>query len=90
MPWWAIILSVYGALVLALSFWTRGKPFWFNYRGKRIPIRIPILRLTLVMWLAAFILFSLPIHIVCRFIGFRGFWDRESGDYGTQNPFRRI
>lgn len=86
---WAILI-VYGILVFALSVWTYGKPFTFNYRGQRIPVRIPLLRLLMVMWLAAFVLFSVPMHFLCRVVGLRGFYDRRTKNYGTQNPFKRI
>jgi len=41
------------------------------------------------MFLAAFVFVSLVPHILCRFVGLRGFWDWREKSYTMQNPFKR-
>lgn len=90
MPTWLwVIASIYGAIVFVFGIWTWDKPFWFNYRERRIPVRAPLLRFLMIMGMAAFALVSIPVHILCQAVDRRGFWDRNAKTYGTQNPFRR-
>lgn len=89
MSWLTIIAIAYAGLVIALYLVFAGKPFYFNYKGDRKRIHAPLGKLLIIAGLAAFALVSLPIHIVCRFVGLRGFWDWREKSYTTQNPFRR-
>lgn len=89
MSWLTYIAIAYGVLLCVMLLVFRGKPFTFNYRGDRRPVHVPLFKFLLVAFLAAFVLVSVPIHIVCRFVGLRGFYDWREKSYQTQNPFKR-
>jgi hypothetical protein len=89
MSWLIYIAIAYGVLLCAMLLVFRGKPFTFNYRGDRRPVRVPLFKFLMVAFLAAFVLVSVPVHVVCRFVGLRGFYNLRDKSYATQNPFKR-
>lgn len=89
MSWIAWIAVAYGATMIALWLAFMDKPFWFNYKGDRKLVHTPLFKLFIVMFLATFVFVSLVPHILCRFVGLRGFWDWREKSYTMQNPFKR-
>ena len=89
MSWLVWFAIVYGAMIVALWLVLMHKPFHFNWLGDRKSVSVPVLKLLITAWLSLFILVSLLPHILCRFVGFRGFYNKSDKSYTTQNPFRR-
>jgi hypothetical protein len=74
-------------LALVLLFWN--KPYYWNHNGQKTRIHTPLFKLLLCAFFAAFILLSIVPHIICRFVGFRGFFDAKDKSYTLMNPLRR-
>ncbi len=54
----------------------RGRFYW-TFRG-RIPIHAPALKLVLIVFLYTWMILSIPLALVLRFLGFQGpFHDKE-------------
>jgi len=61
----------------------------FYIKGKRKEVHTPILKFVIILLLILYLIITMPLHLVCRFLGFRGFYNKTESSYTVQNPFRR-
>jgi len=84
-----LLFIAYGCFTLGFATILWSKPLYVHIGNERRLVRVPAFRLVIVVFFGTWVFLSLVPHLLCRFVGLRGFWDKSDGSYKIQNPFRR-
>lgn len=87
-----IIGIVWGSatVVIMLVFAFANGTYSLSFRGQKKPVNAFALQIVIAAMLAAFLLITIVPHLLCRFVGLRGFFGDRTKDYTMRNPFKRI